>query len=385
MISYVFWQRRYAGDPAVMGKILRLNRRPFEIVGVTPPWFTGLNVDRGFDVAIPIACEPLLHPDRSALDSHSNWWLNVLGRLRPEESFAQAAARMNLLAPDVNRATLPPDWNPQDQAQYLKNLFALSPAARGFSETGAQYRGALFLLMAIAALVLLTGGGFLLALAGSRFLIHLLSTTANPLDIDLSPDLRVFAFTLAAAVLTALLFGLAPAFLATRVELERALKENARTATSGASRFDSTKALIVGQVALSLMLLVGSGLFLGTLRNLLTIDPGFQRQNVLVIDADFQQASVPKSQRVRVYGETGAAGRPGRFRHRASARPLRRGLRIEFGDCPDQRKGLERRSPSRGLQRHVFHGWAVVFQPDFAGIFQDDADTAARWPRVRCA
>ena len=353
VISYVFWQRRYAGDPAVMGKILRLNRRPFEIVGVTPPWFTGLNVDRGFDVAIPIACEPLLHPDRSALDSHSNWWLNVLGRLRPEESFAQAAARMNLLAPDVNRATLPPDWNPQDQAEYLKNLFALSPAARGFSETGSQYRGALFLLMAIAALVLLiacanvanlllaraaarqreiavrmaigasrarivrqllteslllsllgTGGGFLLALAGSRFLIHLLSTTANPLDIDLSPDLRVFAFTLAAAVLTALLFGLAPAFLATRVELERALKENARAATPGASRFDSNKALIVGQVALSLMLLVGSGLFLGTLRNLLTIDPGFQRQNVLVIDADFQQASVPKSQRVRVYGET---------------------------------------------------------------------------------
>ena len=353
VISYVFWQRRYAGDPTVMGKILRLNRRPFEIVGVTPPWFTGLNVDRGFDVAIPIACEPLLHPDRSALDSRSNWWLNVLGRLRPEESLAQAAARMNLLAPDVNRATLPPDLNPQDQAEYLKNLFALSPAARGFSETGSQYRGALFLLMAIAGLVLLiacanvanlllaraaarqreiavrmaigasrarivrqllteslllsllgTGGGFLLALAGSRLLIHLLSTTANPLDIDLSPDLRVFAFTLAAAVLTALLFGLAPAFLATRVELERALKENARTATPGASRFDSNKALIVGQVALSLMLLVGSGLFLGTLRNLLTIDPGFQRQNVLVIDADFQQASVPKSQRVRVYGET---------------------------------------------------------------------------------
>jgi predicted permease len=353
VISYVFWQRRYAGDPTVMGKILRLNRRPFEIVGVTPPWFTGLNVDRGFDVAIPIACEPLLHPDRSALDSRSNWWLNVLGRLRPEESFAQAAARMNLLAPDVNRATLPPDWNPQDQAEYLKNLFALSPAARGFSETGSQYRSALFLLMAIAGLVLLiasanvanlllaraaarqreiavrmaigasrarivrqllteslllsllgTGGGFLLALAGSRLLIHLLSTTANPLAIDLSPDLRVFAFTLAAAVLTALLFGLAPAFLATRVELERALKENARTATPGASRFDSNKALIVGQVALSLMLLVGSGLFLGTLRNLLTIDPGFQRQNVLVIGADFQQASVPNSQRVRVYSET---------------------------------------------------------------------------------
>jgi predicted permease len=352
VLSYSFWQRRFAGDPDIAGKTVRLNKHAFEIVGVTPPWFTGLNVDRGFDVAIPLACEPVLHPDRSSLDQRSDWWLTLLGRLRPEESISQAAARMKLFAPEVNRATLPPNYETKDQAEYLKNSFTLSPAAGGFSETGSEYRGALFLLMGIVGLVLLiacanvanlllarasarqreiavrmaigasrarivrqllteslllsllgAAGGFLLALVGSRLLVRLISTAANPLDIDISPDLRVFGFTIAATLLTALLFGLAPALRATRIELEQALKENARGAVAGASRFNLGKALIIGQVAISLMLLVGSGLFLGTLSHLLTIDAGFNRKNVLVVSADFQQASVPKSQRVLVYGE----------------------------------------------------------------------------------
>jgi predicted permease len=352
VISYKFWQRRFAGDPAVVGKLLRLNRHPFEIIGVTPPWFTGLNVDRGFEVAVPIACEPILHTDHPALDERSTWWLTLLGRLRPEETAKQAEIRMKQIDAAVNQATIPPNWDPKDKADYLKNSITLSPAGGGFSATGVHYRSALFLLMAIVGLVLLiacanvanllmarasarqreiavrmaigasrwrivrqllteslllsllgAAGGFLLALAGSRLMLQLISTASSPLDIDVSPDLRVFGFTIAATLLTALLFGLAPALRATRIELEQALKENARSAVAGASHFNLGKALIVGQVALSLVLLVGSGLFLGTMRNLLMIDPGFNRQNVLVIRADFQQASVAKSQRVRVYRE----------------------------------------------------------------------------------
>ena len=352
VISYRFWQSRFAGDPAVVGKTLRLNRHPFEIVGVTPPWFSGLNVDRAFEVAVPIACEPLLHSDHPSLDERSTWWLTLLGRLRPEESVKQAETRMKQIDAVVNQATLPHNWDPKDQADYLKNSFTLSPAGGGFSETGAHYRSALFLLMAIVGLVLLiacanvanllmarasarqreiavrmaigasrarivrqllteslllsllgAAGGFLLALAGSRLLLRLISTASSPLDIDVSPDFRVFGFTIAAALLTALLFGLAPALRATRIELEQALKENARSAVAGASRFNLGKALIVGQVALSLVLLVGSGLFLGTMRNLLTVDPGFNRQNVLVIRANFEQTSLAKAQRVRVFRE----------------------------------------------------------------------------------
>ncbi len=352
VISYSFWQSRFGGDPAAVGKTLRLNRHSFEIVGITPPWFTGLNKDHGFEVAVPIACEPLLHADHSILDERSTWWLTLLGRLRPEESLTQAAARMKQFAPEVYQATLPANWDPKDRDDYLKSSLTLSPAGGGFSQTGAHYRSALFLLMAIVGLVLLiacanvanllmarasarqreiavrmaigasrfrivrqllteslllsllgAAGGLLLALAGSRLLLNLISKTSSPLDIDVSPDLRVFGFAIAVALLTALLFGLAPALRATRIELEQALKENARSAVAGASRFNWGKALIVAQVALSLVLLVGSGLFLGTLRNLLTIDAGFNRQNVLVIDADFQQASVAKTQRVRVYRE----------------------------------------------------------------------------------
>lgn len=352
VISHSFWQRRFGGDPAIVGKTLRLNRHPFEIIGVTPPWFTGLSVDRGFEVAIPIACEPILHTDGSILDARSTWWLTLLGRLRQDESVSQAEVRMKQFAPAVYQATLPPGWEPKDQADYLNSSFKLSPAGGGFSQTGAHYRGALFLLMVIVGLVLLiacanvanlllartsarqrevavrmaigasrarivrqllteslllsllgAAGGFLLAMASSRLLLRLISTASNPLEIDVSPDLRVFAFTIAATLLTALLFGLAPALRATRIELEQALKENARSAVAGASRFNLGKALIVGQVALSLVLLVGSGLFLGTMRNLLTIDPGFNRQNVLVIRADFEQAAVAKSQRIRVYQE----------------------------------------------------------------------------------
>ena len=353
VLSYGFWQRRYGGDPHVVGKTVRLNRQTFQIVGVTAPWFKGLNLDRGFDVAIPLACEPLIHIGRSDLDERATWWLTLLGRLRPDESFSQAAARMKLLSAEVNRATLPPNWDPKDQAEYLKSSYTLSSAAGGFSPTGSQYREALFTLMAIVGLVLLiacanvanlllarasarrrefavriavgasrfrivrqllteslflsilgAAGGFLLALAGSRLLIRLISTADSPLEIDLSPDLRVFGFTIAATLLTALLFGLAPALQATRVDLEQALKENARSASAGPSHFNLRKGLIVGQVALSLVLLVAAGLFLGTLRNLLTIDPGFDRRNVLIVAMDVQQASVPASQRVRIFQET---------------------------------------------------------------------------------
>ena len=352
VLSYDFWQRHYGGDSRIAGKTVRLNRVSFEIVGVTPPWFKGLDVDRGFDIAIPIACEPLLHTDRSALDARSWWWLRLLGRLRPNESAAQAAERMRLLSSAINQNTLPPEWKPSDQADYLKDVYKLSPAAGGFSDTGAQYRIALLTLMTIVGLVLLIAcanvanlllarasarqrefavrmalgasrsrvvrqllteslllsvlgalGGFLLALAGSRMLIRLISTAADPLAIDLSPDWRVFGFTIAATLLTALLFGLAPALRATRVDLEQALKENGRSAIAGSSRFNLGKALIVGQVGLSLILLVAAGLFLGTLRNLLTVDTGFTRQNIIVVNANVEQASLPKVQRVQAYAQ----------------------------------------------------------------------------------
>ncbi len=172
VISYSFWKRHFASDPDIVGKTIRLNRHLFTIVGVTPPWFTGLDVDTAYDVAIPIGCEPILHTDRSALAARSWWWLRILGRLLPGETPQQAEAKMKALAPEVNRATLPSDWDADGQREYLQRSFALRPAATGFSDTGSQYRTALFTLMAVVGLVLLIAcaniANLLLARAAAR-------------------------------------------------------------------------------------------------------------------------------------------------------------------------------------------------------------------------
>jgi predicted permease len=352
VISYNFWKRNFDGDTPVDGKTVRLNRHAFEIVGVTPPWFRGLDTDWGFDVAIPIACNPILHPGHSALDERADWWLRILGRLLPGESLAQARDRMRAIAPEIFRATVPQDFPAEAQKHYLSNSFFLKPAATGFSEMGAQYRTAFLTLMALVGVVLLiacanianlllaratarqkefsvrmaigagrarvirqlmteslplsmfgTGAGLLLAAWGSRMLVRLLSTTRHPLDLDLSLDMRVLAFTIGAAILTAVLFGFAPALRATRVELNQVMKENTRTALRASGRFSLAKALVAGQVALSLVLLVAAGLFLGTLRNLLAVDPGFTRHNILIVSTDVEQAAVPAAQRAGAYRE----------------------------------------------------------------------------------
>jgi len=346
VLSYGFWQSHFGGDPDILGKPIRLNRHLFQIVGVTQPWFRGLNVDHGFDVAVPINCEPLLNTDRSALNERAWWWLTLVGRLRPGESMEQAGQRLKLQSPGFSRATVPSEWAPDDQRSYLRSIFNVAPAAGGFSPTGRQYRVALLTLMVIVGLVLLiacvnvanlllarasarqrefavrmsigasrwrivrqlltesvllsflgAAVGFVLALAGSRVLINLISTAAQPLDIDLSPDFRVLAFTIGATLLTAILFGIAPALRATGVDLESSLKEHARGTTRGSAGIHLGRALIAGQVALSLVLLVAAGLFLGTLRNLLTIRTGFSHRNVLIVQATVPQGAVPKADR----------------------------------------------------------------------------------------
>jgi putative ABC transport system permease protein len=332
VVSYAFWQANFAGDPNVLGRTISLNRHNFEIIGVTPPWFRGLIVDQPFDVAIPIGCEPLLHTDQSALDHRSWWWLRMMGRLKPGETPEQAQAQMNSIAPEINRATVPTGWDAAGQERYLKRSFWLESGAAGISITGSTYKTALFTLMSVVGLVLLIACvnianlllaratsrqreisirlaigasrtrvirqllteslllafagavcGLLFSVWGARLLVRLLSTKANNLDISLSSDLQVLAFTAAIAVFTGLLFGLVPALRATGISPNHALKENARGTVQGGARFTLGKALVTGQVALSLMLLTAAGLFLGTIRNFLKLDPGFNPHNVLLV------------------------------------------------------------------------------------------------------
>lgn len=352
VISYRFWKRNFPHGADVIGKMIRLDRHQFEIVGVTPPWFTGLDVTRSYDVAIPITCEPILHTDRSALDNRSWWWLNIVGRLAPGETERQAQSGLRAIAPALFQSTVPQNWPIDSLKDYLKSSFYLKPASTGLSQIRIQYRTALLTLMGAVGLVLMiacanianlllaratvrqhelsvriamgasrlrvvrqlmtesfllslfgTAIGFVFAMWGGRILVRLMSATGHPLEVDLSPDFRLLAFTVGTAVLTSFLFGLLPALRATRGGLNQALKENERSSVQGSTRFNSGKALIAGQVALSLVLLIGAGLFLGTLRNLLHVDLGFDSHNVLLVNADFQQTSVSKQQRTRIYSE----------------------------------------------------------------------------------
>jgi len=347
VISYSFWQRNFQADPQVIGKTIRLSRNTFQIVGVTPAWFTGLNADKSYDVAIPIGCVPVLRPGSDALTSREEWWLHIWGRLSPGESVAIAEERLAAIAPAILRATLPSRSDSSLKNSYLGKTFQLRPAGQGISNTGRHYRTALFTLMAIVGLVLLiacanianlllarasarwrefgvrmaigasrwrivrqllteslllsllgTIGGFLLAQWGGRLLVRLLSTPSNPVTVDLSPDLRSLAFTGGIAILTALLFGLVPALRATRV-----LLAPARVVRRDAGRPRLGKALVAGQIALSLVLLVGAGLFLGTLRNLLTLDLGFNRNNILLVNAELHHTSIPGLDQARTHHE----------------------------------------------------------------------------------
>jgi putative ABC transport system permease protein len=332
VVSYAFWQANFAGDPNVLGRTISLNRHNFEIIGITPSWFRGLIVDQPFDVAIPIGCEPLLHTDESALGERAWWWLLMMGRLKPGETPEQAQAQMNSIAPEINRATVPTDWPGQNRERYFKRSFWLESGAAGTSFAGSRYKTALFTLMSVVGLVLLIACvnianlllaratsrqreisvrlaigasrsrvirqllteslllafagavcGLLSSVWGARLLVRMLSTKANQIDISVSPDLQVLVFTAAIAVFTGLLFGLAPALRATGIGPNHALKENARGTVQGGARFTLGKALVTGQVALSLMLLAAAGLFLGTMRNFLKLDPGFNPHNVLLV------------------------------------------------------------------------------------------------------
>ena len=330
VLSYGFWQREYGGRADVVGKDISLDSHPFEILGVLGPGFTGIDVGREQDIYVPICSDKIIHGENNSLDQRSWWWLRVIGRPAPGITPAQAEARLRTLAPQIFEATVPPRWRPDMQDNYRKRTFDVQLAANGLSALRRQYRQALSVLMGIVGVVLLIAcanvanlllargaarqreiairmalgsrrsrlirqlmtESMLLAVAGaalgavfadwgSRLLVRLLSTGESKVFLDLTLDSRVLAFTIGVAALTGLLFGLAPAWRGTRVDPQSALKANARGVIEG-SRFTLGKALVIAQVALSMILVAGAVLMLTTLFKLETLNPGFQRERVLL-------------------------------------------------------------------------------------------------------
>ncbi|HEX4322329.1 MAG TPA: ABC transporter permease [Acidobacteriaceae bacterium] len=334
VVSQSFWKRRLNRDPNAVNRKVKLASTVFTIVGVAPPEFFGTKVGESPDIWVPMSMVRSLHPTWDAYRQNYTQSLDLIGRLKPGVSLTEATTNVNLLLQQITQSFPDANLSQKNLATLHKSHVLLTPMANGLSSIRGEFSEPLQILMAVVALVLLIAcanianlllarstararelavrqalgarrdriirqllteslilslaGGILgigFAILASRFLLHVVSGGFETIPLDISPDLRLLGFTFAVTVATAILFGTVPAFRATRLQLTENLKAGRGRANAG-TRNMFGKALIISQVALSLVLMVGAGLFLRSLANLNKVDPGFNRENVLRLNID---------------------------------------------------------------------------------------------------
>ncbi len=334
VLSYAYWQRRFAGASQAIGSKLLLNGYPFTVIGIAPRGFSGTDVAFKPDLFVPLMMHTSLQRIPFAIwNSRYYWWMGALGRLKPGTPLKKAEGELYSICRDQEAA----ERRTEADAKRVNKArqIALIPAGAGYSFVGNNLRKPLLVLFAVVALVLLIAcanvanlmlargaarereiavrlavgasrwriaselfaesvfiaalggiGGVLVSLLGVRVLMRFAPHPGwAPVSIDAPVDLRVLAFTMAVSILCGVLFGIAPALRSSRPDLLPALKEDVPGST-GASRLTLRRALVVAQVALSLLLLVGAGLFIRTLGNLRALDPGFTPEQVVVANVD---------------------------------------------------------------------------------------------------
>jgi predicted permease len=351
VLDYDFWQRRFGGDARVLGRGILLNGSPLSIVGVARRGFVGTAIGMHPDMYLPIMELPAIQRGVREWNTRHYWWLTTLGRLKPGATLQSAIPEMDLLwkqilASDPERKPVPA-YAAKDYAE--RNRATLLPGSGGYSYLRNQIQKPLTVLMIVVALVLLIAcanvANLLLARAASRqreiairlavgagrgrlisqlvietLVVSVLGGIASvafawwgvrvlltfmpkrgvPIALDLTPDWRLLLFAFGISVGAGLICGLIPALQATRPNLTSALKNEA--ASFGRVRFDLRRALVVTQVAISLLLLIGAGLFVRSLSNLKSLDPGFLRESVLLVGVNPQQSGY-KGQRLRDFYE----------------------------------------------------------------------------------
>ena len=350
VVSEGFAEREFGSPGAAVGQTLSLQGHPFVILGVVERRFFGMDVGASASIFTPICAMQIVASEPNVLDKRSRWFLQIYGRRHTGASLEAEQALMGKVSPGVMAATIPPNWSPPDQADYVKTLLTVRDAAGGFSGLRSSYSEALMVLLVVVATVLVIGcanvanlllarsaarqhevavrlaigagrrrivrqlltESLLLAFAGgaagllfakwaSSLLVGFLSTRDSTVFLDLGLDGRVLLFSIGAATITGLLFGLAPAWRASRVDPQAAMKTQSRGVAQGGNRFNLGRALVVGQVALSLVLVVAAGLLMGSFQRLVTMDPGFRREGVLLVSMNLATTAWKDEERRSVH------------------------------------------------------------------------------------
>jgi putative ABC transport system permease protein len=436
VISYGFWQRHFGGDPAAVGRSITFENVRYTIVGVTPPEFFGADVGRTFDAIVPLGTEPLVsRVPTPRIDSAGASWLYVIGRLRSDQTIEEAAAGVRGVRQQVLDATVPPDWPGIAGEEYRRRAFSLAPAATGESTLRTQFEQPLVTIMIVVVLVLViacanianlllarasarrhdlamrvalgasrwrlvrqlftesvilasigAAAGALIAAWASRFIVSQISTEVRPVYLDVSMDRAVLVFTIAIACATALLFGVAPALHASRVDPVAAMNELGNRHSAGRHARVSS-GLVVAQIALSVVLVVAAGLFIRTFASLATRPLGFDRDRVLVASVNAHSAAIDPAQRLSLYA---------RARDAARAVPAVADASISYQTPPAAMVSIipvdavSGAAPLQGMERmsavnFVSAGWFSTFGMRLAaGRDVGDADRAGT-PRVAVA
>jgi predicted permease len=335
VVSYAYWQSALGGRELARDVRLPINGESYEVIGVTPPGFSGLAVGESFDVAVPL-CQPR-EPRRELFD------VSVMGRLGSGWTIERASDHLATLSPGIFDASVPSGYSAQWIERFKAFRLAAYPASAGVSQLRATYDTPLNLLLAITGLVLLiacanlanlmlaraiargrevsvrltlgasrtrllrqllaesavlavvgAAAGVGLAQVLSRALLRVLSSQGGAPTLPLSTDLRVLSFTVVVTIAACIVFGLAPAFRAMHARPVEALRAGGRTMTGGRGRFSTQRLMVVTQIAVSLVLLVAALLFVRSFRNLTTFDPGMRRAGVVVARVGFGQSGIPR-------------------------------------------------------------------------------------------
>lgn len=343
VLSYDYWQTRFAGAEQVIGRTLVINSYPVTIIGVAQPGFIGVEPGLPVQISVPVTMTPALFPraDFSQMYDPRLRWVNVYGRLRPGMTLERAKAGLQPLFHDILNAEMrEPGFahaTPSDRRGYSKMWLDVIPGGQGNSVLRQHYEKPLRVLMAVTGFVLLiacanlasllaarstarqkeiairlamgssrarilqqllteslvlavTGGvaGIGLAVLIVTNLLHFLPENATGYAISSSPDLRVLSFAFALSVLTGFAFGLIPALQAARPDIAETLKAKAASVSGSAAQVNFRKLLVAAQIAFSLLLLIGASLFVRSLTNLRAINPGFSISNLVQFDVDLE-------------------------------------------------------------------------------------------------